>query len=77
MEKKGQKYRDMYKQIEAEEKSRLRWRWINNIYRKLGGGIGFLIWMCIVAAILIGGYFGVRWLLEFLGNHVADKTGMK
>ncbi len=74
-DKKSDKFRDMYKQIESEEKSRQRWRFIHNLYLKAGGLIGFLLWMCVVAGILVGGFFLVRWLLTYLGETVQKAGG--
>ncbi len=77
MEKKGERYREMYKQIEAEEKSRLRGGSVPQPDASPGGRLGLLLWRIIIAAVLVGGFFGVRWLIDYLGTTVADKTGVR
>lgn len=67
-DRKGEKFRQMYQTIEKEEQSRRRWRWVHNLFLKTGGFVGFLLWMAIVAGVVVGGYFGVRWLIEFIGK---------
>lgn len=73
-DKQGEKYRELYKQIESEEKSRLRWRWLHNLTLKAGGFVGLMLWLAIVAAVVVGGYFLVRWGLTLLGERVQSVT---
>jgi serine/threonine protein kinase len=66
-DRKGQKYRKLYEQIEAEDARRRRWRWLDNLLGRFTGFVGFLIWMAIVAGICLGAYFAFKeWILPHL-----------
>jgi hypothetical protein len=67
-DRKGQKYRALYEQIEQEEKRRQRMRWLHNLVLRAGGWVGFLLWMGVVAALCVGGYFLIRWALTAAGD---------
>jgi serine/threonine-protein kinase len=67
-ERKAEKFKAIYDKIDKEEKSRLRWRWVHNLFLKTGGLIGFLLWLTILAGVIVGGYFLVRWGIEFMGK---------
>jgi len=67
-ERKAEKFKAIYDKIDKEEKSRLRWRWIHNLFLKTGGLIGFLLWLAILAGVVVGGYFLVRWGIDFMGK---------
>jgi eukaryotic-like serine/threonine-protein kinase len=67
-DRKGQKYRAMYEQIEKEEARRQRMRWLHNLVLRAGGWVGFVLWMAVVAGICVGGYFVIRWLLGLAGD---------
>ncbi len=73
-EKKGEKFKSLYQQIEKEEKSRRRWRWLHNLFLKTGGLVGLLLWLAVVAGLLVGGYFLVTWGIEVLGNWLSSAT---
>jgi serine/threonine-protein kinase len=60
-DKKAEKFKALYDKIDKEEKSRQRWRWIHNMYLKAGGLLGLILWLAVVAGVIIGGYFLVRW----------------
>jgi len=70
-DKKTDKFKSMYKQIESEEKSRQRWRFLKNLGLKTGGFVGLVLWLCVVAGVVIGGYFLVRWAIGFMGDTVS------
>ncbi|MEZ6122275.1 MAG: protein kinase [Planctomycetaceae bacterium] len=61
--------RNLYSQVERDEKRRYRWRWISSKVRGLVGGVTFLIWLVIVIVLL-----GV--LLKF-GKEIFDYVGTK
>jgi serine/threonine-protein kinase len=67
-DRKGQKYRAMYEQIEQEEKRRQRMRWLHNLYLRAGGFIGFLLWLAILAGACVGAYFLIRWAFNAAGE---------
>jgi hypothetical protein len=46
----------LYRQVEHDEKSRLRWRWIRNKFRGIVNSIGLIVWIITIlvfAAVLI------------------------
>lgn len=53
-ERKAEKFKALYKKIEKEEISRQRWRWINNLYLRAGGGVIFLLYLIIIVAVIAG-----------------------
>jgi serine/threonine protein kinase len=58
----------LYKQVEHDEKSRLRWRWIRNNLRGLVNSVGLIVWIIAIlvfAAFLI---FAGDILFEIAGN---------
>jgi serine/threonine-protein kinase len=60
-DKKGQKYRQLYAEIEEEgERNRRRKRW-KQFFSRLLGGAGFLIWLVLILALLAGLAYGVYW----------------
>jgi serine/threonine-protein kinase len=60
-DKKGQKYRQLYAEIEEEgERSRRRKRW-KQFFSRIMGGAGFLVWMTLILALLGGGAFALYW----------------
>ncbi|MCI0641049.1 MAG: serine/threonine protein kinase [Gemmataceae bacterium] len=70
-DRKTEKIREMYKQIEKEEEARLRWRWIHNLYLRAGGFLGFVLWLCVLAGVAVGGFFLIRWLVIFIGEKIS------
>jgi serine/threonine-protein kinase len=51
---KTQKYRELYSQIDEEgERHRRRKRW-KRLFSSLKGGVGLLLWLCVIAAMLAG-----------------------
>jgi serine/threonine-protein kinase len=69
-DRKAQKFHNIYSQLEKEEISRRRWRWLRNLYLKTGGLVIFLIWMAVIGAIIVALYFGVRHGFNWLGDKV-------
>ncbi len=67
-DRKGQKYRALYEQIEKEEKRRQRMRWLHNLYLRAGGFVGFVLWLAVVAGVCVGAYFLIRWALNEVGD---------
>lgn len=59
---------NLYKQVEHDENSRLRWRWIRNRLREFVNSIGLIVWIIAIlffAAVLI---FTGNILFEIAGN---------
>ncbi len=66
-EKKTEKFQKFYDQIEKDEKSRQRWRWLHNKFLGIGGFVGFILWLIVIAAVLGGlGYLGYMFLPDLL-----------
>jgi serine/threonine protein kinase len=66
-DRKAEKFKALYEKIDKEERSRLRWRWLHNLYLRAGGMVGFCLWMAVVIGVLIGLFFLVRWGLSYFG----------
>jgi eukaryotic-like serine/threonine-protein kinase len=62
IERKTHKHHELYAQIE-DEGNRLRQakRW-KRLFARLRGGVGLILWLCVIAALLVGGYYLVRYL---------------
>lgn len=70
-----QDMKSLYKQVEKDQKSRSRWRWIRNKFRALVGTVGLLIWLAVVAAVLgLAWYYG-RSIWEWAGESVRSLMG--
>jgi eukaryotic-like serine/threonine-protein kinase len=65
--------KDMYAKIDKEQRSRKRWRWFRNLTENLLGGFGFIVYMIVVVALLIGLFFGIKWGYERLSTEL-DKS---
>jgi serine/threonine-protein kinase len=76
-DRKAEKFRSAYEKLEQEERSRQRWRWINNLVIKVGGGAKLIIWLAIVFAIMaalgIGIYFAVVYGMDYFAGHTGAK----
>jgi serine/threonine-protein kinase len=70
-ERKAEKFKAFYQQIDKQEKSRQRWRWLHNKFLGIGGFIGFLLWLAVIVAIGVGLYFAVIWLGPFLAEKLS------
>jgi serine/threonine-protein kinase len=66
-DKKGQKYRSLYAQIEKEDARRRRWRWLHNSFLRFGGFVGLILWLALIGLLLTGVYFGLKWGLTEMG----------
>jgi serine/threonine-protein kinase len=69
-DRKAQKYKALYAQIAKEDERRRRWRWLRNLTGRVGGFVGFLIWLGILVGICVGGYFLFRWLIYYVGERL-------
>jgi serine/threonine protein kinase len=67
-DRKGQKYRKLYEQIEAEDARRRRWRWLDNLLGRFTSLFGCLLWLAIVVGVCVGGYFAVRWGITMMNE---------
>jgi serine/threonine-protein kinase len=69
-DRKTDKIREMYQQIEKEEERRQRWRWLRNLFRRFASGVALVFWLCVVVAGLVGIYFLIRYLAPLIGAKV-------
>ncbi len=69
---KNEDMQSLYKQAERDERSRQRWRWIQNKFRGLVGAFGLIIWLVTILVVGAFLYFvvGVAW--EWGGHYVED-----
>ena len=65
-DRKAGKFKAFYEQIDKQEKSRKRWRWIHNKFLGIGGFIGFLLWLAVIGGVGVGLYYAVIWLWPIL-----------
>jgi serine/threonine protein kinase len=71
-ERRAEKIRGFYEKIEEDERRRQRWRFIHNLFLRVGGWVGFLMWLGIAAAVGVGLFYVGRWGLSLL----AEKMGI-
>jgi serine/threonine-protein kinase len=62
--------KDMYAKIDKEERSRKRWRWFRNLTENVLGGFGFIVYLIVVGALLVGLYFGAIWGYDALKEKI-------
>ena len=70
-DKKGEKYRQLYKEIEQEDLRLRRWRWLRSLFSRTTGFVGFLIWLAIITGVVAGLFFLIRWGVLALGDKVS------
>ncbi|MEQ9407807.1 MAG: serine/threonine-protein kinase [Fuerstiella sp.] len=64
--------KSLYKQVEQDEKKRLRWRWFTNKLRGLVGAVSLIIWLGVIGVVaLLAAMYGKE-LFNFLGEQVKD-----
>ncbi|MEP3479054.1 MAG: serine/threonine-protein kinase [Fuerstiella sp.] len=70
-----QDMKSLYKQVEKDQKSRSRWRWIRNKFRALVGTVGLVIWLAVIAGVVgLAWYYG-QGLWQWLGESVKGLVG--
>lgn len=64
--------KSLYKQVERDEKKRVRWRWFTNKLRAMVGAVGLMIWLAIIGAVVaIALIFGQQ-IWNYVGSAVED-----
>ena len=53
--KKGEKYRDKFKELEAEDARRRKWGWVGRMFKGAGGRLLGLLWIAIILGVVGGG----------------------
>ena len=56
----------MYAKIEKEQKRRNIFRWIRDKVEGVLGGVGFILYLAVIAAVLYGIYLGFPFVREYL-----------
>lgn len=64
--------KSLYKQVEKDEKKRVRWRWLKNKFRGLMGGVGLIIWLAVIAGLTVVVFMFGRGVFEYLGEKVRE-----
>lgn len=69
---KNEDMQSLYKQVDRDERSRQRWRWLRNKLRGFVGGVGLVLW--ILTILVVGGviYFTGSIAFEIGGEYVED-----
>lgn len=69
----GVNMKEMYAKIEKEQKRRKIFRWIHDKVEGTLGGIGFILYLMVIAGVLYGIYLGFPYARDF----VASKVGLE
>lgn len=69
----GVNMKEMYAKIEKEQKRRKIFRWIRERVEGTLGGVGFILYLAVIAAVL----YGIYWAFPFARDFVASKIGLE
>ena len=69
----GVNMKEMYAKIEKEQKRRKIFRWIHDKVEGALGGVGFVLYLAVIAAVL----YGVYWGFPYARDYVAGKIGLE
>ena len=69
----GVNMKEMYAKIEKEQKRRNIFRWIRDKVEGVLGGVGFILYLAVIAAVL----YGVYWAFPYARDFVANKIGLE
>jgi len=72
-EQKGKTFEGLYAQIDAEERSRKRWRWLRQMTESTAGLVSLVVYLAIIAAVIVGGVYGIK---EYVYPAIAAKYGL-
>ncbi len=65
----SQGMKSAFAKIDKQEKRRKRWRWFWNMLAAIKGGIGLIIWLAIIGAVIGAGYlFGWPYIKELINK---------
>lgn len=67
--------KSLYKQVERDEKKRVRWRWFKNKLRGVGGAISLLIWLALIGGVVTLAVLFGKELFVWLGSKVTEMMG--
>lgn len=69
----GVNMKEMYAKIEKDQKRRKIFRWIHDKVESALGGVGFILYLAVIAAVLYGVYWGFPYARDF----IASKIGLE
>ena len=64
--------KSLYKQVERDEKKRVRWRWFKNKLRGLVGAASLVVWLAVIAGVVAFFAFFGKQIFVYLGEQVKD-----
>ena len=64
--------KEMYAKIEKDQKRRKIFRWIREKVEGTLGGIGFVLYLAVIAAVL----YGIYWAFPYARDFAARKIGL-
>ncbi len=75
-QKRAGNMKEMYAQIEKEQKRRKIFRWIRDQVEGALGGVGFIIYIAVICAVIYGAYLAFPFVLKFAAMQMGlDKVG--
>jgi serine/threonine-protein kinase len=66
----GVNMKEMYAKIEKEQKRRKIFRWFREKVEGTLGGIGFILYLAVIAAVLYGIYLGFPYARDFIAGKI-------
>lgn len=69
---KKQDMKSLYKQVERDEKKRLRWRWVANKFRNLVGAASLIVWLAIIGVVVTLAVVFGKQIFQLLGGKVTE-----
>ncbi|MCP4785919.1 MAG: serine/threonine protein kinase [Fuerstiella sp.] len=65
--------KNLYKQVERDQKKITRWRWLTRKFRGLVGGLSLVIWLAAIGGLIwLGATYG-KAVFDYVGQAVTDK----
>jgi serine/threonine-protein kinase len=64
--------KNLYKQVEKDQKKHNRWRWISSKFRGLVGGISLIIWLAFIGALVWVAFRFGHQIWNYLGEKVTE-----
>jgi serine/threonine protein kinase len=59
-----ERYKSMLQEIEQAENRRQRMKWLRGLFGKFGSAVGLVVWLAVLGAGIVGGYFAVTWVMD-------------
>ena len=75
-QKRAGNMKEMYAQIEKEQKRRKIFRWIRDKVEGALGGVGFIVYLAVICGAIYGAYLAFPWVMKFAATQMGlDRTG--